>query len=655
MIEKCTDDTEAIAEGFAPLNRNKRETLCSIQDLLANTSIIDSLYDGKKNKEEIESDELQKETERQSNASINKVGLPVEDELESLSSSHSLSKNSFSRDVNPLAATTALPLSSLSGSNLNTNDKINHSKSLERRKSSMKTSTENIKIVTLTNNSCDKNYGEIYDTVPAETLKDENDYSFIRPLMPNSICFLRSINDSSTAQSSGSHDYENIPAINVYRANTGVRHWKTYLDIEDRIHDYSTFKERSEIEDSTFLSNIYANNLILTSVSNTRPFSLAEQAGSHYSISLPDLSNIAPAACIEVESVVNEEHQDNLDTNEEKNPSNYEAIWYDDLERNENPEKDGSPQIIIGENGKIKDSLCNLYYSRISDLSSKYFIHSMKRNNSMSSVYPGTASEEQNRTYLSKPQLLYEVKTPDCATPVRNSVPAFNGKKFESKRTQKSPLMKLVTLSHNSFQEHTVKALQAGKRVFYRPRIHVITPKKENEKVKRRISLKSSSKDEDFINHIKIDPNILKRRTQLSPKDKLILSEASALIRKREAVVSVANPVTKMSPENLTLNHEIAQDGDTVIKENGNGGPQHSTPEGNRHLPQISILSTISSVTSPEENVKRELDTFLSRKSCTLGENSIRTFSALQSGKRCNSKVGEMAVIEEFECVPSQV
>ena len=38
------------------------------------------------------------------------------------------------------------------------------------------------------------------------------------------------------------HDYENMAALNVNRTDWGIRHWKSYSDIETNIHDYSVCK-----------------------------------------------------------------------------------------------------------------------------------------------------------------------------------------------------------------------------------------------------------------------------------------------------------------------------------------------------------------------------------------------------------------------------
>ena len=44
------------------------------------------------------------------------------------------------------------------------------------------------------------------------------------------------------------HDYENMAAINVNRTEWGVRHWKTYSDIECSYHDNSICRGREDIE-----------------------------------------------------------------------------------------------------------------------------------------------------------------------------------------------------------------------------------------------------------------------------------------------------------------------------------------------------------------------------------------------------------------------
>lgn len=38
------------------------------------------------------------------------------------------------------------------------------------------------------------------------------------------------------------HDYENMAALNVNRTDWGIRHWKSYSDIENSFHDNSVCK-----------------------------------------------------------------------------------------------------------------------------------------------------------------------------------------------------------------------------------------------------------------------------------------------------------------------------------------------------------------------------------------------------------------------------
>lgn len=47
---------------------------------------------------------------------------------------------------------------------------------------------------------------------------------------------------SSVASSASVHDYENMAILNVNRTDWGIRHWKSYSDIETDCHDNSVCK-----------------------------------------------------------------------------------------------------------------------------------------------------------------------------------------------------------------------------------------------------------------------------------------------------------------------------------------------------------------------------------------------------------------------------
>ena len=51
------------------------------------------------------------------------------------------------------------------------------------------------------------------------------------------------IADSKSESSNASvHDYENMVVLNINRTDWGIRHWKSYSDIETSFHDNSVCK-----------------------------------------------------------------------------------------------------------------------------------------------------------------------------------------------------------------------------------------------------------------------------------------------------------------------------------------------------------------------------------------------------------------------------
>ena len=201
---------------------------------------------------------------------------------------------------------------------------------------------------------------------------------------------------------------------------------------------------------------------------------------------------------------------------------NYEAIWEEQSFHSD-----------------YNDALRNLYCSRLAELAG------MKRNNSIGSRHP-------------------------CRDVTNQPTPARNQSYRQSRIPQRSPLMRLVSRSQERVHERTHRAIQAGKRILQRPRVHTITPKKE---IKRRDSYKEQ-----------LDPNILKKRSELSPKNKMILQEVSEMMNSNK----------------------------TDYNRNSETGPKHSTPEG-KHAPQISVLSGISSVGSPDEDSNKRFQRSISK------------------------------------------
>lgn len=65
------------------------------------------------------------------------------------------------------------------------------------------------------------------------------------------------------------HDYENMPVFNVNRTDWGIRHWKSYSDIENSYHDNSISKEKEPFEQSiASVSSSDSNRVVPASDSN---------------------------------------------------------------------------------------------------------------------------------------------------------------------------------------------------------------------------------------------------------------------------------------------------------------------------------------------------------------------------------------------------
>ncbi|KAK8380593.1 hypothetical protein O3P69_016883 [Scylla paramamosain] len=234
------------------------------------------------------------------------------------------------------------------------------------------------------------------------------------------------LDDTQTTQSSVPHDYENICAININR-ELGVRHWKTYSDIEDRVHDYSTYKERLRLLDSTLASSYCSEANSTLRAHLRRSLSAPDDCESVLSRSLPDLSALRLETCLE-ETEPEEEICASPNTKENENRlmevldrlratrplnksnsvdyiPNYETIWVGDVEK---PEKDESSSlaasctsrsslvVTIGD-VREKESLCNLYYSTMSDLSFRYYSERMRRNCSAGSTSSHSTSRNSSR------------------------------------------------------------------------------------------------------------------------------------------------------------------------------------------------------------------------------------------------------------------
>ncbi|XP_047738297.1 uncharacterized protein LOC125178495 [Hyalella azteca] len=523
---------------------------------------------------------------------------------------------------------------------------------------------------------------------------------------------------------SSNHDYENLPPMNVNRGLFGVRHWKAYLDIEDRTHDYSTFKEKSKIN-STASSSLTSDCSELKNVSSGRTRkSLVDDSESVLSRSLPDLSNLVLEACIEVPPEENQEIgndkkaldklPDNvrlisvlntlratkvLRTNSVDDLSNYETIWLDDIDETLKAEKQASDTSNNTEHSslittigdvKTKGSLCNLYYSTMSDLSRRFYSETLLRQNSsrlqtslcgvsrgapMEVVHLGImdrissrssvrsqraqglqgiaelveptdvnfdkkAADDLPKTPTPELNLDFDYKNINGFTAPQNLNTSVNineglenrprrklsmiREKFEGQRwtSLKSPLK-----FHSP-----AKAIQAGLRVFNRPRVHIITPSDEDEVETFGDKLKSPFKSKPKIvstppptcvgkddNNTYAKPfedasNLTQLRSKkITPNSRLLTSSQSCFssvsvaqetplpnsVRSVQKTPKTSTPDNARNKKNNRCESSIdSSKCDSLVA----SAPKHSTPEGiAHHLPQLSAISGLSSVVeSPE-------------------------------------------------------
>lgn len=523
------------------------------------------------------------------------------------------------------------------------------------------------------------------------------------------------LDDTQTTQSSVPHDYENICAININR-ELGVRHWKTYSDIEDRVHDYSTYKERLKLLDSTLASSYCSEANSTLRAHLRRSLSAPDDCESVLSRSLPDLSTLRLETCLEETEPEEEEICASPNTKENENRlmevldrlratrplnksnsvdyiPNYETIWVGDVEK---PEKDESSSlaasctsrsslvVTIGD-VREKESLCNLYYSTMSDLSFRYYSERMRRNCSADSTSSHSTSRNSSRemtraisvpdskTLLEVSELIEEqrkltqevqiaeqrqslgaaaLSTPHVysqATPVRGSQSAQPQprRKFSMLREKfehpnwtplKSPLKRRQSAQRrNSLQDRTSRALQAGMKVFRRPRVHVITPKKD-EGSKDTPRLKSPFKSKTLT------PTsvTIKRKGETPIEVKVTAKGEVETIRTAQRTPQVRTPADTRrvsgTPKTSTPDETkpAPRKGPAAVdpKINKlNEGPKTSTPEGNKQLPQMSILSAVSSVVASPDTTQIRVP---------LSENHYLN--------RVSSKTLAMQVNKESEC-----
>nr|XP_045616315.1 uncharacterized protein LOC123769273 [Procambarus clarkii] len=495
---------------------------------------------------------------------------------------------------------------------------------------------------------------------------------------------MENLNETRTTQSSVPHDYENICAININREMWGVRHWKTYSDIEDkdRIHDGSTYKDRLKILDSTLTSSFLSEYSMQKGIQNRRSISITDDCESMLSRSLPDLSALRLETCLEEpEEEMEDENippevkddqrlMDALNqlranrpinkSNSVDNIPNYETIWVGDVEK---PENDNVSSVMTSTNSKsslvvtigdvrAQESLCNLYYSTMSDLSFRYYSERMRRNNSVGSLASRrstrdtsremirTVSVPDSKTLLEVSELIEEERKMEeekqssntikpgavsvnrrdpGMTPVTSGACFHPRRKFSMLRERfehpnwtplKSPLKQRQSAQRrNSLQDRTAKALQAGMKVFRRPRVHVITPKKDENKDTPRLKSPFKSKNvTPTTPAIKINTET---PTEFKPNSKVECDATKSTVQRTPCITTPADhKLTKGTPKTSTPDNTktaIVRKAPVAVNPSKvtalTGGPKTSTPEGNKQLPQISILSAVSSVVCSPENL----------------------------------------------------
>ena len=508
--------------------------------------------------------------------------------------------------------------------------------------------------------------------------------------------------DNSRSMNS-SHDYENLPPINVHRAMLGVRHWKNYLDIESRVHDNSTQKDKSKI-DSTTMSSINSEFSIVKTTSKSRPMSIAEDGESILARSLPDLSNLVLEACIEVP-----EEGEKLETaseaqasstanalpdntriltvleglrskkparsNSVDNLSNYETLWVGDVDGNYAPLSEVSSIITNTQHSsehstlihtigdvKKKGSLCNLYYSTMSDLSRRFYNETLRiqpPGHQMNGNFTGemnvkstsgkgdkiilqkiTESEEGSHkgdnmcadatlVDVIQPQCIKTVEEPvsgerpgeelpkasnqvcgstlACTPNVKEETVAKTRRKFSVIRDKfdgsrwtplKSPL------------KSPAKALQAGIKVFNKPKVHIITQSKDSKGSTGRKFI-SPFRSRCFNNNApSINANIMDNiEVKIKRKDDgteerftVTRTPLKPVSTTPSSVRTIMKTPKTSTPDNHKSKSDSCNPSSTVTNNESGVAPKHSTPEGaEKHLPQVSVISGLSSVVeSPE-------------------------------------------------------
>ena len=473
------------------------------------------------------------------------------------------------------------------------------------------------------------------------------------------------------------HDYENIPCANIHRALLGMRHWKPYTDIESSSHDFSTFKEKSKINSTASYSMESENNSL--KLPRPRPLSLVDDGESIISRSLPDLSNLVLETCVEVPEEGNDIINDNraiskpdsdlpnnnrllemLNSLRSNRParstsvddlSNYETIWVGEIESEsgkltqdstEGTTEHSSLITTIGDVRK-RGSLCNLYYSTMSDLSSRYYSDALRKSIAMNSSKASALFDRKPEKIIEEPAPEYQGSSHEA-----NEIPETCGRLTDSQKNLRNIDLKLnpselgqrqseiasqdkennlrtpcktgttdrtrrkFSMIKDKFEtpiwtplksplkfQSPAKALQVGMKVFNRPRVHTITPDgqpKESSSRKLTSPFKSKPKDTTPTIKVKMTENIEIKMTQRDSRNNEQILIKNTPFKEPHPLPSTIKAVQK-TPKTSTPDNQR-----TRSASSDPSAPKHSTPEGSeRHIPQISVISGLSSVVeSPE-------------------------------------------------------
>ena len=122
-------------------------------------------------------------------------------------------------------------------------------------------------------------------------------------------------NDTSSDASSiclSVHDYENMPVFNVNRTDWGIRHWKSYSDIENSFHDNSISKEKEPFEVS-IASSSDSNRMVTNN--DSHKISIEE--------AISQLKSLAVNGSNVYQRAANVDNQNNTNI--------YECIWLNEM------------------------------------------------------------------------------------------------------------------------------------------------------------------------------------------------------------------------------------------------------------------------------------------------------------------------------------